>query len=280
MNTEPFFSELVQRVRDYGRYALAIQNKVVSYDKGREGESPSVRALTDADFMVQEGLLRFFIERNAEFSVFAEEKSPYLEKFQKDSEFRIGLDPIDGTLTYRLGLPGFCIVVGVHRGSFLEGAMVHTPFDGKVYCATQANPKSWIWEGDSRTDYDCSNNDSRLVLASSKTPADIKASMEREGFILTNPDSNPGLGLNSLLRGEIGGFFRTHASGLDWGPIAFIVDKGGGLVSDYEGKRRGVYQFWNRPDGEKEGHTPYLVAGGNPNIHSRLVNILKNEGKC
>src|SRR3989338_1671614 len=102
MNTETFFSELVQRVRDYGRYALAIQNKVVSYDKGREGESPSVRALTDADFMVQEGLLRFFIERNAEFSVFAEEKSPYLEKFKKDSEFRIGLDPIDGTLTYRL----------------------------------------------------------------------------------------------------------------------------------------------------------------------------------
>ncbi|TSC65490.1 MAG: hypothetical protein G01um101477_463 [Candidatus Doudnabacteria bacterium Gr01-1014_77] len=151
MDIENFFDDIKPRVIDYGRYASNIQKGVHSEDK--KGESNAAQALTDADFIVQEGLSRSFLGLNYKFNLRAEEDSPYNEKFPREAEFIVSIDPIDNTLAYKKGLSGYCIVIGVHKNGHLEAGMVHTPNDGKIYCATQDCSQSWIYDDNFRSDF-------------------------------------------------------------------------------------------------------------------------------
>ena len=138
MDTELFFREIMPRMEDYGRYALAMQKGVFSKDK-ELSESDAENALTDADFMVEEGLLRFFLEKKYNFRILAEEDSPYVDKFSKEGDMLVVMDPIDGTLRYKKGFENFGMIISVFKKGILDGTLLHTPYDEKFYWATQEN---------------------------------------------------------------------------------------------------------------------------------------------
>ncbi len=46
------------------------------------------------------------------------------------------LDPIDGTLNFALGLPGFCTSLALMQGDQVLAACVHQPLVGDTFCAT------------------------------------------------------------------------------------------------------------------------------------------------
>lgn len=283
MDVEKFFEEILPRVDDFGRYALAIQNNVHSMSKGSDPEERASNALTDADFIVQEGLLRFFLEKKYNFKVYAEETSPYLDKFPKESEFIVSIDPIDGTLAYKSGLPNFCIVIGVYKNFNLVGTLVHTPFDGKFYCATVNREHAWILKPSDlkdeyiKNDFLFSKEHENEILTYKLSEKKVKK-IEALGIKVNEVDKidkwNPRIGINSIFRGEIAAYLIDEASALDWGPISLIVEKAGGVVSDYNGKSKNIhrYKFVN----SKMINESSIIVSSDKDFHKALVDASKS----
>ena len=279
-----FFCDIFPRIYDFGKYSLAIQKIVHKMQKDYKGNLVINTALTDTDFIIQEGLLRTFLEKNYDIRIFAEENSPYNEKFSIESDILVSLDPIDETLAYMNNLPNFCITLGVFNRGTLEGALIHAPAYEKCYCASVEEENSWMWEKDiesglRRNSFSYSLNDENIVFTY-KAPDDLVRKLERSGLKVYSGEKNAsleGITAHSILRGKISAFFRTNAPAIDWGPISLIMEKGGGFVTDYEGKREGIYQYWNRKDKWRDSRIPSLVVSGNEEIHNKILNLIRNE---
>jgi len=284
LNINNFFEDILPRVDYFGRYALAIQKYVYSTEKGNSNDSKTKRALTDADFIVQEGLLRTFLEKNYCFKIFAEENSPYNDKFPSKEDTLITLDPIDETLAYMNNLPNFCIILGVFNKGTLEGALVHTPFDRKFYYATQEKEKSWVWEADDEQNYAKRplyyNQNSNNIVVTYKSEPKVVSSLENTGIKVYQSDKNTslqGIATHSILRREISAFFRQNVPAIDWAPLSLLIEKAGGFVTDYNGKRDNIYQYWERKDGWQESRIPSLVVSWDRELHDKILEVLKNE---
>ncbi|MBS3081171.1 hypothetical protein J4221_06885 [Candidatus Pacearchaeota archaeon] len=283
-NINQFFCDIFPRINDFGKYALAIQNGVHIMQKDYIDKLIVNTALTDADFIVQEGLLRTFLVNGYDFRTLTEENSPYNEKFSLENDILVSLDPIDETLAYMNNLPNFCIILGVFRKGKLEGSLIHTPAYEKCYCASVEEENAWIWEKDidnrfKRNSFSYSLNDENIVFTY-KAPDDLVRKLERSGLKVYSGEKNAsleGITAHSILRGKISAFFRTNAPAIDWGPISLIMEKGGGFVTDYEGKREGIYQYWNRKDKWRDSRIPSLVVSGNEEIHNKILNLIRNE---
>src|SRR3989344_1752572 len=135
-STEQFFEEIIPRLKDFGRYAHLLQKDIHSFEKIDSVVDPAVAAVTDADHIVQEGLLRVifyelgyrniqvgveegFVSKNLVRLEGIEETSPYSILFDKNSQIRLEIDPIDGTLSYKKGIDKWCIVLSTYKRGLL-----------------------------------------------------------------------------------------------------------------------------------------------------------------
>ena len=149
MTIEHFFEEILPAVERYGKYALLIQKVACLGYKG-DSDNEAERAFTEADLIVQEGIsraLKKLSNKGYNFRLLAEEDSPYNHEFSKKSNTLVALDPIDGTLLYTRGHPWFSIIVSIFQDKCIQGALVHTPADGRTYCASHDIEESWVWLG-------------------------------------------------------------------------------------------------------------------------------------
>ncbi len=281
-----FFEDIFPRIADYGIYALAIQKYVYSMIKTYTDDLRVNTALTDADFMVQEGLLRTFIDKGYIFSIFAEENSPYNEKFPLENDILVTLDPIDETLAYMNNLPNFCITLGVFNRGTLEGALIHTPAYEKCYCASIEDENSWMWEKNSKksNEYIKSHfsftQQRNNIVVTYKSPDKVVNKLENLGVKVYRAENNAsleGITIHSILRGEIAAFFRTNAPAIDWAQITLIMEKGGGMVTDYDGNKNEIFQYWNRKDKWSDSRIPSLVVSANKGIHEKILRVVGNE---
>lgn len=295
MDPERFFEKIIPRIADFGRYALAIQDCVRFTTKGSDLENKAASALTDADYMVQEGLLRYFLEQGYRFRVFAEEESPYLKEFPTEGNITLSLDPLDGTAAYIKGFKSFCTVVGIYKGQTLKASLVHIPADKKFYAATQDIERSWIWtpksedyeeKGYERQNFTYVPKCSNVVLTYNPKKEDPEGKTAKQlerlramGITVHELDKAvTNISLCSILRGDISGYFRRNVPCLDWRPISLIIEKAGGTVTDYNGNRNYHYQNKSDCDGtiSEDFRLPSIIVSGkgNEKIHQDLVSVL------
>ena len=294
---QELFRRILPVVTRYGRYALQIQRGVHAEDKGSADENPVVRAFTDADQILQEGISKELLQLQKEgfnFSLLAEEDSPYNQLFPPDQSVLVTVDPIDGTILYKQGLSGWSTIINVFKDGRLEGFSLHTPQDGLTYVATQDLPQSQIWTPQGGVRSWEIRPIGKQMVASMNVPAKTREALRQRGvqvYELGSTEIQPPIEVNSMFRGEIlDGYFlgRDYLTwtkmdktdkgvpAIDWGPTSLFVEKGGGYVSDFEGKKDDIHQYWGRKDG-LQGRISSIIAVSSESLHKTLVEVLSAE---
>src|SRR5262245_31709517 len=105
-NLEPVFVQA-------GRTALRMQGRVNHYNKLQTG-NPAIDIVTEADLATQESILTAMRATPlVGCRLLAEEDTESAKAFAHESNFYIGLDPIDGTAVYARGGQHFSTIVSL-----------------------------------------------------------------------------------------------------------------------------------------------------------------------
>jgi fructose-1,6-bisphosphatase/inositol monophosphatase family enzyme len=119
-NLEPVFVHA-------GRTALRMQGSVNPYKKLQTG-NPAIDIVTEADLATQETILTAM--RSTPLvgcRLLAEEDTESVGAFAPESNFYIGMDPIDGTAVYARGAQHFSTIISLHDGETFLYMFIYFP---------------------------------------------------------------------------------------------------------------------------------------------------------
>ncbi len=230
-----------------GKYAKAIQKNV---DKKKKDNMANIfaAALTDADLSIQTFFEVISLAVNPSVMFAGEEYlSSYNDKyFNRNSEYQIFIDPIDGTLPYQENSPRFSIIITVIKAGIIEASIIYVPCEELAYYAVRGEG-AWMI-----TDLQLLNNQRGQSFKITKQEHFwIDASWNekiRERFLKTDLKSNllpdiksadlhhPLVTASRLMSGEIHASIRCDAQLIDNTASAFIAMEAGGLMSDFAGR--------------------------------------------
>lgn len=116
--------------------ALSMQKGIKYYSKLETGD-PAVDIVTEADLATQEAILTAM--RSTPLvgcRLLAEEDTESVKLFAPESNFYIGIDPIDGTAVYARGGEHFSTIISLHDGDrFLYMSIYFPAWDWKLKIA-------------------------------------------------------------------------------------------------------------------------------------------------
>lgn len=87
--------------------------------------------VTDVDLAAEKVILDLVRSEFPQFSVLSEESDP----IETGSPFRWVIDPIDGTRNFAEGIPHFCVVVALARGSDMVVGVTYDPIKEETFSA-------------------------------------------------------------------------------------------------------------------------------------------------
>ena len=132
-----FVRKLAPALRQAASIARTLEGRVANQPKAGE-ETPVKAALTIADSACQEALLVPLLEYFPDVSLAAEEDTPSVERFPRDRDEVVVIDPIDGTLRFYLeGLGPYGIMMGLAVHGEYEAALVALPREGLFFRAVR-----------------------------------------------------------------------------------------------------------------------------------------------
>jgi myo-inositol-1(or 4)-monophosphatase len=112
-------SPLVEHIRNAGSFALDAQSSAVRSFKS-DGS-----VVTAIDIAINKALTSVIQELYPKANIIAEEAST--SSYNPDYEYTFALDPLDGTDTYSMGMPGWCIALGLLKNLEPVGGIVYAP---------------------------------------------------------------------------------------------------------------------------------------------------------
>jgi myo-inositol-1(or 4)-monophosphatase len=222
-------------------------NNLVSYvDKEAEKALVGVlkKLVPDAGFITEEGTV---------------EQS-------RQQEYNWIIDPLDGTTNFLHGLPIYCISVGLSRGSEMILGVIyhvgrsecfHAIKDGAAYC------------NDRQIRVSKTSNLSESLLATGFPYNQLEKGDVYLGIIKQFLNETHGIrrlgsaaiDLAYVACGRLDGFFEFNLNPWDVAAGTFILQRAGGIVTDFQGKDNFVF------GGE--------LCAGNDLIHSEMLGIIK-----
>src|SRR5688572_19675803 len=238
-----------------GRLACRIQEDITK-NGNRNGDAKSgdrfTEVLTDADIAVETYLGTVLLTSFEDASFYGEEYerdrvSPY---FPKDAPYLVTLDPIDGTLYFKDGLPLFAVILTICVQDAIAASVVYLPCEERFYFAIKGRgamttTAADVEAGRAPTPHQVSLAGNVVLLGTNFR--DRKAAFESAGFEVITPaidyDGSMAWEKTSvrMLVGSIAGMAFSKAQLIDAGAIAFIaVEAGGrdnGPVFDRESRR-------------------------------------------
>ncbi|MBO7429974.1 MAG: inositol monophosphatase family protein [Spirochaetia bacterium] len=110
---------LVEHVKNAGSFALDAQSSVIRSFKS-DGS-----VVTAIDIAINRALTSMIQELYPGVNIIAEEAST--SSYNPDYEYTFALDPLDGTDTYSMGMPGWCIALGLLKNLDPVGGIVYAP---------------------------------------------------------------------------------------------------------------------------------------------------------
>ena len=238
-----------------GTLACRIQDDIAK-NGNRNGDAKSgdrfTEALTDADIAVETYLGTVLLTSFEDASFYGEEyeRDRVSAYFPKDAPYLVTLDPIDGTLYFKDGLPLFAVILTICAADAIVASVVYLPCEGRFYIAIKGRGAMTttaedVTAGRAQKPHRVTAHGNVLLLGTNFR--DRKAAFEAAGFEVITPaldyDGNMAWEKTSvrMLSGGIAGMAFSKAQLIDAGAIAFIaVEAGGkdnGPVFDRESRR-------------------------------------------
>ena len=112
-------SALVEHIQKAGTFALESQGGVIRSFKS-DGS-----VVTAVDLAINRSLSRIILEEYPNVNLIAEEAA--LSFYNPECEYTFVLDPLDGTDTYSMGMPGWCIALGLLKNLEPVGGIIYAP---------------------------------------------------------------------------------------------------------------------------------------------------------
>ena len=127
---------LVEHIKNAGSFALDAQSSAVRSFK-TDGS-----VVTAVDIAINKAVTGIIQEYYPEVNIIAEEAST--SSYNPDYEYTFALDPLDGTDTYSMGMPGWCIALGLLKNLEPVGGIVYAPSWGPVGSLLVAEEKGGV----------------------------------------------------------------------------------------------------------------------------------------
>ena len=129
-------SSLVSHIKNAGSFALDAQSSAVRSFKA-DGS-----VVTAVDLAINKALTSVIQEYYPGVNIIAEEASS--SSYNPDLEYTFALDPLDGTDTYSMGMPGWCIALGLLKNLEPVGGIVYAPSWGPAGTLLVAEEKGSV----------------------------------------------------------------------------------------------------------------------------------------
>jgi len=264
-----------------GEMAKGIQKSIAkqeaSMPEQKDGD-PFHSALTDADILVESflGIQIYAMFDNVKFEGEEKDQDRISNYFPEKTEYTITLDPINGTLFFKNGLPIFDIIITIiHKGKVVA-AIDYMPHQEKFYIGIKQDDfyttGAYVVTRDQVGNSDgwkkIKLNTKSNTILTQRVPADIRANLEKHFKVveLTDYQGGPDWCYSAchMLTGKISGLYKPNSNLLDWGAVGFIASLAGGCQNEVE---YDPVTF----------RTPQMVVGASKEIYQQMADvILKN----
>jgi myo-inositol-1(or 4)-monophosphatase len=262
-----------------GDYALAIQKDIAVHKAKGVEYSGLGQFLTDADLSVENFLevITLASGQNVDFEGEEAEKSLNRKYFQKkiDPEFKIWVDPINGTFLYKDGMDGFDIIITIvdPKTKKIVGVIDYIPakdifFVGIKDLGAFSFKSLDLAAIDGPANYKIQPNDGPISLYHIKEPFAGKLKTIRTCLDMDydyQPIKGKDFCICSILTGDIISYVKPKGKLIDWGAIAFIVEQAGGVVTDFSGQP--IPNYLDFP----KHRIPSLLVSTSADIHQKIL---------
>lgn len=229
-----------------GKLACRIQDDIKKNGQ-RNGDSKGgerfVDVVTDADIAIETYLGTVLLTTYEDVAFYGEEyeRDRISAYFTKEAPYLVTLDPVDGTLYFKDGLPLFCTILTICVNDAIEAAVVYVPREEQFYWAVRgqgawATTAADVAAGNAPAPYRVPAGGKVMLVGMSFK--DRRPAIEALGFETANPSSDYDGSADwyktslRLLTGEIAGIAFGKGQLIDAGAFAFIVGQSGGKWND------------------------------------------------
>ncbi|MBD3155454.1 MAG: hypothetical protein GF368_02250 [Candidatus Aenigmarchaeota archaeon] len=219
---------------------------------------------TQMDKLVEDKIVENLRENGFKGTVIAEEGG--ITELT-DDDYKIYVDPLDGTINYSTGIPMFCTSIGIKKGNEMEMGAIYYPIRDELFFAEKGkgaflNGKKILLTNKEKL------GDSTIEVGwgsgQKKQRDDILKKLEK--VLDVRMLWSAALAVAFIACGRLDGLVHTSAHHpWDIAAGSLIIEEAGGKITDFEGKR------W-----DEESKT--LVVS-NKTLHKKLLDELKGWGR-
>lgn len=256
-----------------GDYALHLQHRLAGR-AAKDGDAWT-SVLTDADLGVQHYIEAVAMAHFPDWAFFGEEHEASFNTryFEPRGEFRVLIDPINGTRLYRDGAGTFDILMALAHRDELVATVSYMPArrvffgatSGAAFTASAETPRN-------RKPLRIANDQDSIALYQADTwskrlPPDVTAFDLKRDYDRLDPRCC----MNSLFTNQLGGYLMGDCNMLDVGATAFTAVAAGGVATHPDGT---PFDYFSNFDGHTRGD---LLVAANPALHARIVQALSGR---
>jgi len=125
---EKFLKVAKQAALEAGKIISKYYGSKYQYNFKNEDNSDFA---TQADLESEEKVVEILTENFPDHSIIAEEKT----RIEKQSEYRWAIDPLDGTFAFSIGVPYFCVSIGLIKNNKPILGVIYQPALNNLFYA-------------------------------------------------------------------------------------------------------------------------------------------------
>lgn len=255
-----FYNLVVPRLFEVSSYQTMMCGKVENVGKNAQKNVTQTKihgALTYLDHFTQDYLLIPIYERWPDLIPLVEEDTGLKRnKLNKESEYALVMDPLDGTAFYLRGERDYSIMLGLmHKGNIELGVICY-PEKQLIFAAIKGQG-AWMHTKDGTLSAlpEIGTIDQNFASISchyrfTRAPYDaLSSKLQRAGYTLSTNDDGFGTNATGILRiakGASSAFIGPHMSLHDFSIPAFIIQELGGVVKLYDYNGLNDLRSWSK----------------------------------
>lgn len=249
---------------------IAIQSVLKGGDilQGYRGEVKKidykgvVNLVTEADRLSENAIIKIIQKNFPEHNILTEESKGY----EKDSDYKWIIDPLDGTTNYAHGFPVYCISIALEKEGEILLGVVYNPVLKELFVA-EKNKGAFL---NGKGIYVSKQRELSRSLLATGFPYDIRESQINnldhfKNLALTSQAirraGSAALDLCYLAKGIFDGFWELKLSPWDTAAGILMVKEAGGKVTNFSGEKFSIYA--------KD------ILATNGKIHNQMIQVLK-----